>query len=404
MADKLSVADLLGRNIAIEWFEGVSLVREVCTVLGAERVRESTPEVNQIFLSATGKITITGTAHTDAPVRRLGQLLQACLLRAGDAPVTLRLVLSEAMAAPPVYDSIADLDAALAYFERPDRQSVLRSLYDRAVEAPAVSPDSAEVRDLDEIAPLPAVKTEAKKTPRKPANRRALALVAAGALLVSALAVAHQRGLLFRGQSLKAVGNKASAAVDNAVFSGVSAVTEMAGMGKLVPPGGESADVPVPVKAALPSTSRRIFHPPAIMLAGLPVKLFDIQPAAADPAQVADAPDAATPAVLEASALPLAPDVKVYGPEDRDVVAPQAIRPHLPSTLPEGTTASQLARIELTVAPDGLVETVKLLPGSRPVNVPEAMLLSAAKTWRFSPAVREGRNVRYRKTVLLSEK
>jgi hypothetical protein len=403
MADKISVADLLARNIAIDWFEAVSLVREVCSVLLAERIEESSPELTQIFLSASGRVTIAGVAHSGAPVPRLGQLLQALLLQASDAPVTLRLALSEAMASPPVYGSVGDLDSALAYFERPDRSAVLRSLYERAAAAPSERPDDAPLRDLDSIAPLPASQSERKRKPRKPANRKAIALIAAAGLLVAAVAVAVQRGVFARATSLKTAGNRATAAMDKAVLKTMSAVTEMAGMGKLVSPGEAADDIPTPVKPPVTS-QRHNLHAPAVMLAGVPVKLFDLEPAVeAQPA--VGSPDATTPAVLEASTEPLVvPDVKVYGPEDRDVLAPQAIRPHLPTALPEGTTASQLARIELTVAPDGLVQAVKLLPGTRPVSVTEAMLLSAAKTWRFSPAVKDGHTVKYRKTVFLSEK
>jgi len=132
------------------------------------------------------------------------------------------------------------------------------------------------------------------------------------------------------------------------------------------------------------------------------VKVFDLQPASdAEPAL--EPAGTASPAVLEASTKALSVDQRVYGPDDHDVVAPQAIRPHLPTALPEGVSPTQLTRIELVVSPDGAVESVKLLPGRAPVSVTEAMLLSAAKAWRFSPAVKGGESVRYRKTVFLSE-
>jgi hypothetical protein len=401
MADKISVADLLARNIAIDWFEAVSLVREVCSVLLAERIEESTPELAQILLGSNGKVTITGTAHTDSAVRRLGQLLQA-LLRTTEPPVTLRLVLSEAMAAPPVYESIGDLDAALAYFERPDRYPVLKSLYERASAAEANSPVVNSVQDLDAIAPLPHAHTEAKKRKRPATNRHATMLVAMAVILVTIAAIGYQRGMLGGNDSLKAVSTRASAAVDKALLSTMSAVTEMAGMGKLVASdtSGAAGDVVVPPS---PMTSRkRAAHSAPIVLAGIPVKVFDLQPASdAEPAL--EPAGTASPAVLEASTKALSVDQRVYGPDDHDVVAPQAIRPHLPTALPEGVSPTQLTRIELVVSPDGAVESVKLLPGRAPVSVTEAMLLSAAKAWRFSPAVKGGESVRYRKTVFLSE-
>jgi hypothetical protein len=403
MTDKISMADLLARNLAIDWFEAVSLVREVCAVLISERVEDSTPDLAQILLAATGKITITGTAHGDAPVRRLGQLLQA-LLRTTDPPVTLRLVLSEAMAAPPVYASVADLDAALAYFERPDRRAVLQGVYERAAIAQAEAPLVREVQDLDAIAPLPvANKTETKK--HKPADRRAVVFVTCGIVLVMAAMFAYNRGIVIRDGSLKVVGEGASAAVDKAVVATMSAVSEMAGMGKLVTAGTPAeAEISVPPAPAGSTPVKRSTHTAPIGLAGMQVKLFDLQPAPAVRPAVDVSSATAGPVLATAAAPTRVVDINVYGPENHDVEPPLAIRPHLPTALPTGVTAAQLARIEIVVGLDGLVDAVKLVPGTRPVSVTEAMLLSAAKAWRFSPAVKDGNPVKYRKTVFLSEK
>jgi hypothetical protein len=91
-------------------------------------------------------------------------------------------------------------------------------------------------------------------------------------------------------------------------------------------------------------------------------------------------------------------DTTVYSAESANVVPPTAIRPQLPRALPVGVAASSLSRIEVMVLRDGTVESVKLLPGARP-TVKDGMLLSAAKTWRFAPASKDGVPVRYRKTI-----
>ena len=61
------------------------------------------------------------------------------------------------------------------------------------------------------------------------------------------------------------------------------------------------------------------------------------------------------------------------------------------------SSGSKIGRIELIILRDGTVGSVKLL--SLPNNVHEAMFLSAVKAWEFSPAIRNGRPVSYRKTV-----
>jgi outer membrane biosynthesis protein TonB len=50
--------------------------------------------------------------------------------------------------------------------------------------------------------------------------------------------------------------------------------------------------------------------------------------------------------------------------------------------------------IELIVSDDGSVEHVKLL--TAPQRMTDVMLLSRAKLWKFAPALKDGRPVRYR--------
>lgn len=408
MADKIRIADLLASNLAIDWFESVSLVREVCAVLIAERVQNSTPDLGQILLGPSGRITISGTAHGDAPVGRLGQLLQA-LLQTTEPPVTLRLVLSEATASPPVYASVTELDAALAYFERPDRGVVLRALYERAAKADLSASGVASIQELDSVAPtapppaaetprVPHVEPAKKKRQSKPSSRRELVLVVGTVLLIVVGAVAYGRGMILHGKS-----SRGTTAVDKAVVATMSAVSELAGMGKLIEPGATS-EIPTPAAPEAAGPRKRSSRATPVTLAGVPVRLFDLQPTQ-DVEPAIDSPASVPPAVLEASANPeTEADTRVYGPDDQAVAAPLAIRPHLPTVLPTGVVSSDLARIELVVASDGLVESVKLVPGKGPVSVTEAMLLSAAKAWRFTPATKAGEPVRYRKTVFLSEK
>jgi outer membrane biosynthesis protein TonB len=53
--------------------------------------------------------------------------------------------------------------------------------------------------------------------------------------------------------------------------------------------------------------------------------------------------------------------------------------------------------MELIVAADGGIERVKWLSSRE--RMPDVMLLSRAKLWKFSPALRDGRAVRYRLIV-----
>jgi len=54
-------------------------------------------------------------------------------------------------------------------------------------------------------------------------------------------------------------------------------------------------------------------------------------------------------------------------------------------------------RMELVISPTGTVERARFLEA--PQRMADMMLLSSAKTWRFTPAMKDGQAVRYR-TVL----
>jgi hypothetical protein len=82
----------------------------------------------------------------------------------------------------------------------------------------------------------------------------------------------------------------------------------------------------------------------------------------------------------------------IYGDEDRDVRPPVIIVKQFPRR--EGIAGEASGELELIVDATGHVEQARLLPGAG--RIPEKMLVSAAKTWQFVPAQRNGQPVRYR--------
>jgi hypothetical protein len=407
MSEILRLSDILGRGVPIEWYEAVAVVREV-----ADRVRDSAggravPELDQVQLAFDGAVSITGTTRTDEPVRRLGQLLQACLVQA-EPPVQLRLVVAQATAPDPAYPSIRDYSEALAYFERPDRSTVLQNLYARANAAPASATE--RLPTLDVIAPLeaPAAASQQKvvASARGQVPRGAVfALAAAVVLIVAATAYSQFHSATPVRQEVSSLAIKATDAVGTTLVKGISAVSETVGLGRLVPAAGSGAPAPAPKPSiTAPKTidvraKRSASRPPA---AGL--RVFDL--AVPPVVVVAGVPDAvATGEFAVDTPIPVpivgteAIDTTVYSSDDTAVAPPIGVRPQLPRVLPEDVRRDQLSQIELIVLPDGTVGSVKLLGGRR--NVLEGMLLSAAKAWKFRPAEKDGRPVAYRKTVWL---
>jgi hypothetical protein len=399
--DGLRLAEILARRVPIECHEAVAIVRDV-----TERVIErfgssdTTPNLDQIYLLPDGRSDVVGGTETGEPVRRLGQLLQA-LLTQTDAPVQMRLVISRATAPTPSYASVREYDDALGYFERPDRPKILKALYATAASASVVGESEASpARERIELPPLPRPSLASSNRPKRGAARfaAAAALVLLGCAGAFWYVRAHHIESVTPAQVSAAAG-RLSHAAGRAVLTGASAFTDQFGLGRVVP-----ADAPAqPAPAAPPSSPGRVGarRPPA-QLKAQPFMAFDLEPTGhfERPAEAAvSLPDSHMPdePPVDRSA---SPDLKIYGAGSDGVSPPVGVRPQLPRELPSTMRSEDLGQIELIVAADGSVESVKLLGGRRSVH--DAMFLSVAKAWRFQPAMKNGAPVRYRKTIWIA--
>lgn len=403
MSETLRFSDVLARNVAVEWHEAVALVREVIDRLFERSGAQIVPELHQIELGPDGGIAISGGTRTDEPVRRLGQLLQAAIAQA-ETPVQLRLLVTQATAANPAFDSIREYASALGYFERPNRAAILQSLYARAAAAPAV-PELHLMPTLDNMAPIEAPEPWARpRTKDARRSRRPALWLAVGAVLaVVAVAGFMKYGGAATGTGdVSAIARKASAAVETAVASGVAAVGARTGLRRSASPSVQTpVAAPVEVRSAPAPRPRRAAARnggPAFASNALPHQMLELAPVAMVEKHGPAASQAVLAAPLTAAPPPgskLEPDTTVYSAAD-GVRAPVSIRPQLPRDLPPNVSKDQVARIELVVLPDGTVGSVKLF-GHR--NVHDAMFLSAVKAWEFKPAVKNGLPVAYRTTV-----
>ena len=87
----------------------------------------------------------------------------------------------------------------------------------------------------------------------------------------------------------------------------------------------------------------------------------------------------------------------VYGATDGDVTPPRPLSRQFPEGVPSGIPAARIGTLDLIVGKKGDVEFVKL---HTPMNrYHERMIVSAVKAWRYSPALREGKPVRFRLTI-----
>jgi protein TonB len=132
------------------------------------------------------------------------------------------------------------------------------------------------------------------------------------------------------------------------------------------------------------------------------------RPAPPAPRATPEAPAVVEPALLTpADPLPdveyptgLTIDDRVYSAADADVTPARALNATFPSQPAVGADPDRLGLVEYVVSEFGQVESVKILRG--PSNVIDAIVLPAVKAWRFAPATKDGRPVKYRHEILLT--
>lgn len=405
MTTALTLSDLLTRRLSLRWYEGIAIARDVAARL-LEHQSSAIPELHQIELIADGAVTIAGGVAVNEPVRRLGQLVQV-LLTDADVPVQLRLIVSRATAPTPSYSSLAEFDQALAYFERPDRTGLLKSLFVRAEAAGPLTSDDVP-QTLDRLAPLCEATPNGQQVYRRRNVRRVTWAVAAlAAVLALSGAVALYARRVDPTVKSRAVSRAVAAAdaVGATLLAGVSAMSDRVGLGRIV--AASAADALPGPPAPLRSSADRPEVPPARSVVA-PVDSVEpgIEGMPTRAVVVYEVPEARTIEALPQSEDALshmvdAPiDSVVYAAGADRVSPPVEVRPHLPRRLPPTVDPANLSRIELTVSRDGSVESARLLGNRR--DLQGGMFLSAAKAWRFRPAMKDGLAVRYRMTILVS--
>jgi TonB family protein len=104
-----------------------------------------------------------------------------------------------------------------------------------------------------------------------------------------------------------------------------------------------------------------------------------------------------TAAAPQYDALPVAHDDMIYTTTDAAVIPPVLVRPVLPKYPPPSLAEDQIGSIEVLVDEQGDVDQVRLISPANRFH--ERMLMSAAKTWKFRPAFKDGHPVRYRTRI-----
>jgi hypothetical protein len=383
----VSLEDILQREVPINWDEAVAVVEDVCALLAPAEA--GVPDAADLFIT-DGAVVQRQRARAQSDVTGAGRLLHSLLSTASNTPVPLRLFVTQA-SAQGAYASIAAFASALAYFGKPARRELIRTLYLRctaAANATAAPVHAPEPKRNDPPAPAP--------QPARP--RRAVPLWAIASLAAIVLSVVGVRLWLMRSN----LGTEAT------LPSLIADVREA--MGKLVNGNSPAEQTEPPAAVAPPARAdaradTRVDHRPAeaphlvsrtIGSPSAPRRPSPRRPSPSMPVLVAAPQSAELSARNADEAARAAIALTIYSSRDADVEPPLLLYPQIPTNLMLAGE-NRLNIMELLISETGSVEQVRLVAG--PSRLPDVMLLSGAKAWRFQPASREGEPVRYRALV-----
>jgi hypothetical protein len=397
--NQIRLDELLAHNVDVQWFEGVAIVQATCRqLLESGAPNGEFPSAAQIGISVDGAVRVLATTSTEA-VPAAAHLLAGML--SDDVPVRLRLAVSQATGQSSSLASLREFSDTLGYFERPDTQLIVRNLFDRA--------KLAGFRKQTDQPRLEKVGTEEKReTAAKPsrdtkAMLRRAAIAAAVVITIGAMSwlvlVGARSGRLsaaFSGVTNAFAG--APEARPNEPLENSVASKEIATKGTTRPQRTHSSTANRPQsqsgeaqkESAGPLVARIPSLVPSLASVMSRIPLSDGWNAT-EPVQ--------TYVVVASERDESAPDA-IYSKSDSEVTPPRQVYPALPAEPPAALMKRALTVVDLVIAPDGLVEHVHLR--TTPRDIHEFMLLSAAKAWRFEPALLDGRPVRFLYSVALT--
>lgn len=418
-----SLADLVGRQAPVLWFEGVAIVQAVARQLleRPEGGRSGVPDSERIVLTSEGEVVLAGAGGNGDAVNELGRLLSTLVPSEG-MPAPLRQVAANATAVPPVYRELDELVGALSYFERPNQREPVRDVYERWLLLPPEddpkphkpaqkppAPGDKTVPDKDRTG----VEKDALRAPASahadittddgPWSRRTVVVALVAVMLVGLGLPAWWVWHRLRPEPV------ARREPPPLIFAAAPAPVAVSS------PPFRTAAAAAPASAA----QRRggAAPPRAVRLGG--ARTHRRTPAGPSPTSVADGPAApGQPATYESRMQPASPvgaaasnlglpvasddavdDVTIYSSDAPDVTPPVPVR-QMQRSEPTAGRAQELPVVEVIVSASGEAEAVRLLKPSDDIYT--IGMVSVVKAWRFNPARRNGRPVRYRYRVQLT--
>jgi hypothetical protein len=385
-AAPVSLQDVVDRSTEIHWDEAVAIVEEFCAVALGAGDDAAVPRLSDLFIASDGGLTMQRSRGENTPTAA-GRMLHTLLSNA-DVPMPVRLFVTQSTTQG-THRSLRQFATGLAYFGKPARAQMIQDVYARHA---TLARSNTDVQPVPKPEP-PQRKVEEGAREQKPRSRKRVvrwAVAAALVLIVGGVAT----WVLRRGGSGPALQDTAARALSGAkaILADVGQqVREQFGAAQPAPaPRNETTAAPRrAVRGRAPGRAAPATVTPLVSRAVTTTKSAMWQLAVTIPTAVASAPEAAA---VDTQPGPLYTNAD-GGVEPAMLLFPQLTPPPPSVNLP----ASMINRMVVDVAADGTVERVQMV--DRPSRMPDMMLLSGAKTWRFSPALKDGEAVRYRTLI-----
>jgi outer membrane biosynthesis protein TonB len=293
---------------------------------------------------------------------------------------------------PDAYTSIRDFAAGLAYFGKPARAPLIRELYERCAAAGLPStghlPRRIAVSNKQPSAKSPAPETSARtRWTRGATVATAASLAGAGIWFWSSTETDRTTKT-----SLPTLISEVKSAMQT-LESDVSTY-----LGFRPPPirGAQDAARPKATHASSRLMKPRRRRDERQPISSIPLSPDRNQQAVTTVPLLDQSLTIDEPARAETRVEDRQVERAIYSSHDADVRPPVLQFPQLASARGD-SRPDVMNRMELVVSADGTVEHVRLVAG--PNRMTDMMLLSGAKMWRFTPAVKDGKPVRYRTVV-----
>jgi outer membrane biosynthesis protein TonB len=394
-ASPISLADFHFLRVRVHWAEAVAIVEDLCALLAGSGQNGGIPDLRDIAITSHGTVMIRQGAEVSSEIDDIGRTLHA-LLETDATPMPLRLFVAESIGSGK-YTSVAAYAEALAYYARPGRRSLIQALYTRCLEPSEVAQD-----------PLPKPAEAARPVTKPPRRRLSVAAVVAMAIVL--LGAAAATAWVWRDDPRLAGSVTAVRSVASAAVSAVRQIASDVEPGTVEKPDGSKKPGSTKPGSRSPRAATGSPRTAADLTvdASALLKSVGVDPAAAATAPAsASAADVAQALVVDGSAgvppLLAAPTVgtvdasAVYASGAEGVQPPVMYHPKLPPVAPIDPKIGGTNTMQLLIDEGGNVEQVKLV--SEPVRMSDMLLLSSAKTWRFHPALKDGKPVKFQLSV-----